>query len=105
MKILFWTSFVINRIILLVLEKIGENNKVDLAIGEGNYKECDVFSGRWVRDYSRPLYEEWQCPYIGDQLSCLKHGRPDMDYRYWRWQPHACYVPRYSNYLYFNCPY
>ncbi|KAL8539295.1 hypothetical protein ACS0TY_001065 [Phlomoides rotata] len=77
-------------------EKIGEKHKVGFAMGEGNYKDCDVFSGRWVRDYSRPLYEEWQCPYIGDQLTCLNHGRPEMDYRYWRWQPRACYLPSFN---------
>lgn len=56
---------------------------------------CDVFSGRWVFDNtSYPLYNESDCPYMSDQLACHKHGRPDFDYQYWRWQPHACNLNR-----------
>ncbi|CAN0888425.1 Protein trichome birefringence-like 33 [Linum grandiflorum] len=58
---------------------------------------CDLFSGRWVRDESsRPLYEEWECPYIQPQLTCQKQGRPDKDYQFWRWQPHACDIPSFN---------
>ncbi|EPS69484.1 hypothetical protein M569_05282 [Genlisea aurea] len=60
-------------------------------------KECDVFSGRWVRDETtRPLYEEWECPYIQPQLTCQEHGRPDRDYQRWRWQPHQCTIPSFN---------
>ncbi|GFP96835.1 protein trichome birefringence-like 32, partial [Phtheirospermum japonicum] len=61
-----------------------------------NNSGCDVFSGRWVRDYTRPLYEEWECPYIKPQLTCQAHGRPEMDYLYWRWQPNACSIPSFN---------
>lgn len=64
------------------------------AVGKTE-KGCDVFSGRWVWDeVRRPLYEEWECPYIQPQLTCQKHGRPDKDYQHWRWQPHRCSLPR-----------
>lgn len=56
---------------------------------------CDLFSGRWVFDNtSYPLYNESDCPYMSDQLACHKHGRPDLDYQYWRWQPHGCNLNR-----------
>lgn len=56
---------------------------------------CDLFSGKWVFDKtSYPLYNESDCPYMSDQLSCHKHGRPDSDYSYWRWQPHGCNMKR-----------
>ena len=56
---------------------------------------CDLFSGRWVFDNtSYPLYNESGCPYMSDQLACHKHGRPDLDYQYWRWQPHGCNLNR-----------
>lgn len=56
--------------------------------------KCDIYGGRWVRDFNQPSYEESDCPYMDQQLTCLRHGRPDKDYRYWRWQPNACSIPR-----------
>ncbi|XP_052186814.1 protein trichome birefringence-like 33 [Diospyros lotus] len=68
------------------------------AVGETETeKGCDVFSGRWVRDEStRPLYEESECPYIQPQLTCQEHGRPEKEYQFWRWQPHACSLPGFN---------
>ncbi|EPS61388.1 hypothetical protein M569_13408, partial [Genlisea aurea] len=61
---------------------------------------CDLFSGKWVRDYSLPpLYEEWECPYIDPQITCLEHGRPETDFRHWRWQPHGCSIPSFNSSL------
>jgi len=58
-------------------------------------ESCDVFSGRWVFDnVSYPLYNESDCPYMSDQLACNKHGRSDLGYQYWRWQPHNCNLKR-----------
>ncbi|XP_009796067.1 protein trichome birefringence-like 35 [Nicotiana sylvestris] len=52
---------------------------------------CDYTSGKWVFDNtSHPLYNESDCPYMSDQVACQKYGRPDLDYQYWRWQPHNC---------------
>ncbi|KAK4748194.1 hypothetical protein SAY87_014780 [Trapa incisa] len=60
-------------------------------------EKCDVFSGRWVFDNtSFPLYEESSCPYMSDQLACHKHGRSDLNYQYWRWQPHDCNLKRWN---------
>ncbi|KAD3067641.1 hypothetical protein R6Q59_018343 [Mikania micrantha] len=58
---------------------------------------CNVFSGRWVFDnISFPLYNESDCPYMSDQLACRKHGRPDLMYQNWRWQPHGCNLKRWN---------
>lgn len=59
-------------------------------------QKCDVFSGKWVFDNSSsyPLHKESQCPYMSDQLACQKHGRKDLEYQHWRWQPHACNLKR-----------
>ncbi|XP_078435655.1 protein trichome birefringence-like 35 [Wolffia australiana] len=59
--------------------------------------ECDMFSGRWVRDEgSHPLYADGDCPYMSDQLACTKHGRPDKEYQRWRWQPNHCDLKRWN---------
>ncbi|KAK6135771.1 hypothetical protein DH2020_030466 [Rehmannia glutinosa] len=71
------------------------SSKLAFAIGEGK-RGCDLFSGKWVQDYGRPLYEEWECPYLEPQLTCQEHGRPEKDYRYWRWQPHGCSIPSFN---------
>ncbi|KAG4152640.1 hypothetical protein ERO13_D04G135100v2 [Gossypium hirsutum] len=58
---------------------------------------CDVFSGKWVFDnQSYPLYKESDCPYMSDQLACHKHGRSDLQYQHWRWQPHNCNLKRWD---------
>ncbi|XP_021744806.1 protein trichome birefringence-like 35 [Chenopodium quinoa] len=63
----------------------------------GGIKECDVFTGKWEFDNgSYPLYNESHCPYMSDQLACHKHGRPDLGYQYWRWQPNDCNLKRWS---------
>ncbi|KAI4384552.1 hypothetical protein MLD38_002692 [Melastoma candidum] len=77
-------------------EKQKRHEKLPFAIGE-TPEGCDVFSGRWVKDDSgHPLYEESECPYIQPQLTCLEHGRPDKEYRNWRWQPHGCSLRRFN---------
>ncbi|KAL1544805.1 protein trichome birefringence-like 33 [Salvia divinorum] len=58
--------------------------------------KCDIYGGRWVRDFDQPSYEESDCPYMDQQLTCLRHGRPDKDYRYWRWQPNGCSLPSFN---------
>ncbi|KAL3830225.1 hypothetical protein ACJIZ3_019027 [Penstemon smallii] len=60
-------------------------------------KTCDLFSGNWVFDNkSYPLYNESKCPYMSDQLACHKHGRSDLDYQFWRWQPQNCNLKRWN---------
>ncbi|KAJ1401158.1 PMR5 N-terminal domain [Sesbania bispinosa] len=58
-------------------ERVKRQKVVPFAVGKTE-EGCDIFSGRWVRDeFSRPLYEESECPYIQPQLTCQEHGRPD----------------------------
>ncbi|KAI4331600.1 hypothetical protein MLD38_029775 [Melastoma candidum] len=67
--------------------------------GRGNVgsEECDLTSGKWVFDnVTYTLYEESECPYMSDQLACQKHGRADLAYQHWRWQPLGCDLQRWS---------
>ncbi|XP_074274255.1 protein trichome birefringence-like 33 [Silene latifolia] len=59
---------------------------------------CNIYEGKWVFDKERkPMYEEDECrPYISPQLTCQRHGRPDKDYQFWRWQPNACDLPQFN---------
>ncbi|WOL20458.1 hypothetical protein Cni_G29263 [Canna indica] len=60
-------------------------------------KKCDIFEGKWVFDRWRyPLYQPHWCPFLSDQVSCRRNGRPDSEYEHWRWQPSGCDLPRYN---------
>ncbi|KAG6508527.1 hypothetical protein ZIOFF_033901 [Zingiber officinale] len=70
--------------------------------GNGSGKEsaeekCNLFEGRWVHDPRwYPLYRSQRCPFLSDQVSCQRSGRPDSDYERWRWQPNGCDLPRFN---------
>ncbi|KAI4300522.1 hypothetical protein L6164_033891 [Bauhinia variegata] len=58
---------------------------------------CDYSNGRWVWDETYPLssYNE-SCPFLDPGFRCRQNGRPDQDYRKWRWQPYGCDLPRFN---------
>ena len=60
---------------------------------------CDMFTGRWVKDASYPLYDPSTCPFIRREFACKKNGRPDLDYPTFRWQPQDCKLARYHQLL------
>ncbi|MFQ6663557.1 hypothetical protein Gotur_031043 [Gossypium turneri] len=57
---------------------------------------CDYTDGRWVHDKMGPLYNGTTCGTIKDGQNCISHGRPDLDYLYWRWRPSQCKLPRFN---------
>lgn len=57
---------------------------------------CDMFTGRWVKDDSYPLYNSSTCPFIRHEFSCQRNGRPDLDYSTFRWQPLSCKLARFN---------
>lgn len=60
-------------------------------------EECNIVEGKWVFNRSiKPLYSDRSCPYLDRQVSCVKNGRPDSDYRRWEWQPDDCILPRFT---------
>ncbi|XWS68960.1 hypothetical protein CRYUN_Cryun04dG0138400 [Craigia yunnanensis] len=57
---------------------------------------CDYTNGRWVYDKMEPLYNGTTCGTIKDGQNCISHGRPDLGYLYWKWQPSQCKLPRFD---------
>ncbi|PNX71283.1 hypothetical protein L195_g027158 [Trifolium pratense] len=57
---------------------------------------CDYFNGKWIRDRRGPLYNGTTCGTIKEGQNCIKHGRPDSGYLYWRWKPSECKLPRFE---------
>ncbi|KAG2578080.1 hypothetical protein PVAP13_6NG170700 [Panicum virgatum] len=60
--------------------------------------ECDYSDGRWVRDDDAgvaPPYNE-DCPFLDPGFRCMQNGRRDDSFRYWRWRPHRCHLPKFN---------
>lgn len=56
---------------------------------------CNIFDGKWVYDpTASPLYSVSQCPFLSDQVSCQRNGRPDFEYEKWSWEAKGCEIPR-----------
>lgn len=58
--------------------------------------QCDYTNGTWVPDKSGPLYNGTSCSTIKENQNCIRHGRPDLGYLYWRWRPNQCGLPRFE---------
>ncbi|XP_010553228.1 PREDICTED: protein trichome birefringence-like 34 [Tarenaya hassleriana] len=73
------------------------NDAVSDVEGGGSGSGCNLYEGKWVFDNeSYPLYKEEGCRFMSDQLACEKFGRKDLSYKFWRWQPHRCDLPRFN---------
>ncbi|XP_048127030.1 xylan O-acetyltransferase 1-like [Rhodamnia argentea] len=58
---------------------------------------CDIFDGKWNYDpKASPLYSGAQCPFLSNQVSCQRNGRPDSLYERWSWEGNQCAIPRFN---------
>ncbi|XP_020250219.1 protein trichome birefringence-like 26 isoform X2 [Asparagus officinalis] len=68
--------------------------ELEVKIGSiGSTEECDLFKGQWVSNPLGPSYTNNTCNFIDDTSNCLKNGRPDTGYLYWKWKPYDCELP------------
>ncbi|KMT07323.1 hypothetical protein BVRB_6g149510 [Beta vulgaris subsp. vulgaris] len=78
-------------------EKESENRVLPEGKGSEEISStCDYANGEWVQEKKGPLYNGSSCGTIKDGQNCMSHGRPDMDYLYWRWKPRQCDLPRFD---------
>ncbi|XP_015082527.1 protein trichome birefringence-like 42 [Solanum pennellii] len=66
-------------------------------IHKNRRNKCNIFEGRWIYESTEsPYYEASQCPFLSEQVSCQKNGRPDFDYENWSWEAHDCVIPSFN---------
>ncbi|CAN4127258.1 unnamed protein product [Withania somnifera] len=65
-------------------------------IGSEQAGRCNLFIGDWIPDPAGPVYTNETCKFIEDHQNCMKNGRPDNGYLYYRWKPRNCQLPRFN---------
>ncbi|PKA64232.1 hypothetical protein AXF42_Ash009452 [Apostasia shenzhenica] len=64
--------------------------------------KCNLFSGEWVCNPSGPAYNNVTCNVIDAPQNCMKNGRPETEYLYWRWKPYDCDLPAFDPFKFMN---
>ncbi|KAE9605724.1 putative PMR5 domain, PC-Esterase [Lupinus albus] len=72
------------------------NNQNQTSQNDLVTEKCDIFVGEWVPDKSGPIYTNESCHEIQHHQNCMKNGRADIGYLYWRWRPRKCEIPKFN---------
>lgn len=65
-------------------------------------ERCDIFVGDWISDPGGPPYTNDTCHFIEGHQNCMKNGRPDSSYIYWRWKPRDCAIPKFDSHKFLD---
>lgn len=82
-----------------VSEHVPENED---QVSQTDTDKCDYFSGDWVPNPLGPVYTNESCNLIESHQDCLKNGRPDREFLFWRWAPRDCDLPRFDPHKFLN---
>ncbi|KAK7251407.1 hypothetical protein RIF29_34569 [Crotalaria pallida] len=85
----------------VVLEHVAQNEDQLSHTNTGEGK-CDYLRGDWVPNPSGPLYTNESCSFIQPYQNCLKNGRPDREFLYWKWAPRDCDLPPFDAHKFLN---
>lgn len=55
---------------------------------------CDYSDGKWVKDEAAATAYREDCPFLDPGFRCMRNGRSGSSFRYWRWQPRGCHLPK-----------
>lgn len=63
---------------------------------DSHTEKCDLFTGDWIPNPSGPAYTNETCQMMEGHQNCMKNGRPDSGYLYWKWSPRDCELPQFN---------
>lgn len=89
-----WCNFLKIESFLFLQHRLSRQNIH--AVSSYSAEKCDLFTGDWIPNPSGPVYTNESCPFIEDHQNCMKNGRPDSGYLYWRWKPQSCELPPFD---------
>ncbi|GFS45591.1 similar to TRICHOME BIREFRINGENCE-LIKE 4 [Actinidia rufa] len=93
-KLCAFTSFIGCLILTLSLNQPPQQCSV---LGFSNpFDNYNIIRGYEKQPVENPLYDEFQCPFLSDQVSCQRNGRPDFGYESWSWEANDCQIPRFD---------
>ncbi|KAJ0965418.1 hypothetical protein J5N97_026556 [Dioscorea zingiberensis] len=101
----FFFTLLLFSIILFLPTLFSSHSFTTFSQLEGDYEEeeeaCDLFVGKWIRDFREPIYNNLTCPTLPLVKNCVKHGK-DPNYIHWRWKPDGCELPRFDPSMFLN---
>lgn len=81
-----------------ISDRSSESSGFSKADNESQQNEdagrCDPFVGDWIPHPEGPAYTNETCDWIEGHQNCMKNGRPDTGYLYWKWSPRECELPQ-----------